>query len=159
VRIRAIRLRVLDSHVLSPSKKFSPRLEDLVSLTPNYHLRSITESNFILVTGQYTLMLRSQDSSESPDVVARMTPITVKAGFDSAVPRAGFHIKLARGGNYNANVLRSPKSRLRFPPVLAFECSPHQSAPVWLPTSCLAGTAMRRCPNRRILRCPWYPQL
>lgn len=35
------------------------------------------------------------------------TPCTVRAGFVSAVLKAGYHIELAGGGHYNAKVLRA----------------------------------------------------
>ena len=40
-------------------------------------------------------------------MVAGMTPSTVKAGFISAILDAGYHIKLAGGGHYNAAALCS----------------------------------------------------
>ena len=46
-------------------------------------------------------------------MVAGMTPTTVKAGFVSAVLRAGFHIELAGGGHYNANALRAKVTEIQ----------------------------------------------
>ncbi|KZP00458.1 fatty acid synthase [Calocera viscosa TUFC12733] len=42
-----------------------------------------------------------------PIMVAGMTPTTVKAGFVSAVLRAGYHVELAGGGHYNPAALRA----------------------------------------------------
>ena len=42
-----------------------------------------------------------------PIMVAGMTPTTVKAGFVSAVLRAGYHVEPAGGGHYNAVALRA----------------------------------------------------
>ena len=47
-----------------------------------------------------------------PIMVAGMTP-TVKAGFVSAALDAGFHIKLASGGHYNATALRAKVSEIQ----------------------------------------------
>ena len=40
-------------------------------------------------------------------MVAGMTPTTVKAGFVSAVLRAGYHVELAGGGHYTPAALRA----------------------------------------------------
>ena len=55
----------------------------------------------------YLDTLYSQLLGKPPIVVAGMTPSTVKAGFVSAVLDAGYHIKLAGGGYYNAAALHS----------------------------------------------------
>jgi fatty acid synthase subunit alpha, fungi type len=46
-------------------------------------------------------------------MVAGMTPTTVKAGFVSAVLSAGYHVKLAGGGHYNAVALRSKVAEIQ----------------------------------------------
>lgn len=46
-------------------------------------------------------------------MVAGMTPTTVKAGFVSAVLRAGFHVELAGGGHYNAAALRAKVAEIQ----------------------------------------------
>ena len=46
-------------------------------------------------------------------MVAGMTPTTVKAGFVSAVLRAGYHVELAGGGHYNATALRSKVAEIQ----------------------------------------------
>ncbi|KAH8117927.1 fatty acid synthase [Phellopilus nigrolimitatus] len=48
-----------------------------------------------------------------PIMVAGMTPTTVKAGFVSAVLRAGYHVELAGGGHYNANALRAKVAEIQ----------------------------------------------
>jgi fatty acid synthase subunit alpha len=48
-----------------------------------------------------------------PLMVAGMTPTTVKAGFVSAVLRAGYHVELAGGGHYNAKALRSKVAEIQ----------------------------------------------
>ena len=42
-----------------------------------------------------------------------ITPLTVKAGFVSAVLDAGYHIELAGGGHYNATALRSKVAEIQ----------------------------------------------
>lgn len=46
-------------------------------------------------------------------MVAGMTPTTVKAGFVSAVLRAGYHVELAGGGHYNAKALRAKVAEIQ----------------------------------------------
>lgn len=46
-------------------------------------------------------------------MVAGMTPTTVKAGFVSAVLRAGYHVELAGGGHYNAAALRAKVAEIQ----------------------------------------------
>lgn len=46
-------------------------------------------------------------------MVAGMTPTTVKAGFVSAVLRAGYHVELAGGGHYNASALRAKVAEIQ----------------------------------------------
>ncbi|EJD06870.1 fatty acid synthase [Fomitiporia mediterranea MF3/22] len=48
-----------------------------------------------------------------PIMVAGMTPSTVKAGFVSAVLRAGYHVELAGGGHYNASALRAKVAEIQ----------------------------------------------
>lgn len=48
-----------------------------------------------------------------PIMVAGMTPTTVKAGFVSAVLRAGYHVELAGGGHYNAAALRAKVAEIQ----------------------------------------------
>ncbi|CAE6460687.1 unnamed protein product [Rhizoctonia solani] len=48
-----------------------------------------------------------------PIMVAGMTPTTVKAGFVSAVLRAGYHVELAGGGHYNPTALRSKVAEIQ----------------------------------------------
>ncbi|KAG8770032.1 3-oxoacyl-[acyl-carrier-protein] synthase, partial [Ceratobasidium sp. 428] len=48
-----------------------------------------------------------------PIMVAGMTPTTVKAGFVSAVLRAGYHVELAGGGHYNAGALRAKVAEIQ----------------------------------------------
>ena len=48
-----------------------------------------------------------------PIMVAGMTPLTVKAGFVSAVLDAGYHIELAGGGHYNAAALHSKVAEIQ----------------------------------------------
>ncbi|SGZ13219.1 BQ5605_C028g10556 [Microbotryum silenes-dioicae] len=44
--------------------------------------------------------------SKPPLMIGGMTPCTVRAGFVSAVMKAGYHIELAGGGHYNEKALR-----------------------------------------------------
>ncbi len=46
-------------------------------------------------------------------MVAGMTPTTVKAGFVSAVLRAGYHVEIAGGGHYNPKALRSKVAEIQ----------------------------------------------
>ncbi|CAE6423597.1 unnamed protein product [Rhizoctonia solani] len=48
-----------------------------------------------------------------PIMVAGMTPTTVKAGFVSAVLRAGYHVELAGGGHYNPTALRAKVAEIQ----------------------------------------------
>ncbi|QRW18188.1 fatty acid synthase subunit beta [Rhizoctonia solani] len=50
---------------------------------------------------------------KTPIMVAGMTPTTVKAGFVSAVLRAGYHVELAGGGHYNAAALRAKVAEIQ----------------------------------------------
>ncbi|GJN90263.1 hypothetical protein Rhopal_003264-T1 [Rhodotorula paludigena] len=51
--------------------------------------------------------------SKPPLMVAGMTPTTVKAGFVSAVLRAGYHVELAGGGHYNEKALRAKVAEIQ----------------------------------------------
>ena len=48
-----------------------------------------------------------------PIMVAGMTPLTVKAGFVSAILRAGYHVELAGGGHYNPSALRAKVAEIQ----------------------------------------------
>ncbi|EJU05022.1 fatty acid synthase [Dacryopinax primogenitus] len=48
-----------------------------------------------------------------PIMVAGMTPTTVKAGFVSAILRAGYHVELAGGGHYNPAALRAKVAEIQ----------------------------------------------
>ncbi|QRV90063.1 fatty acid synthase subunit beta [Ceratobasidium sp. AG-Ba] len=50
---------------------------------------------------------------KAPIMVAGMTPTTVKAGFVSAVLRAGYHVELAGGGHYNPAALRAKVAEIQ----------------------------------------------
>ncbi|GAA5867928.1 hypothetical protein JCM8547_003416 [Rhodosporidiobolus lusitaniae] len=51
--------------------------------------------------------------SKPPLMVAGMTPTTVKAGFVSAVLRAGYHVELAGGGHYNEKAVRAKVAEIQ----------------------------------------------
>ncbi|BGP33367.1 fatty acid synthase alpha subunit Lsd1 [Rhodotorula toruloides] len=51
--------------------------------------------------------------SKPPLMVGGMTPTTVKAGFVSAVLRAGYHIELAGGGHYNEKAVRAKVAEIQ----------------------------------------------
>ncbi|KAL5526485.1 FAS2 [Sanghuangporus sanghuang] len=48
-----------------------------------------------------------------PIMVPGMTPSTVKAGFVSAILRAGYHVELAGGGHFNAGGLRAKVAEIQ----------------------------------------------
>jgi len=48
-----------------------------------------------------------------PIMVAGMTPTTVKAGFVSAILRAGYHVELAGGGHYSPAALRAKVAEIQ----------------------------------------------
>ncbi|GAA6057216.1 hypothetical protein JCM3770_003265 [Rhodotorula araucariae] len=51
--------------------------------------------------------------SKPPLMVGGMTPTTVKAGFVSAVLKAGYHIELAGGGHYNEKAVRAKVAEIQ----------------------------------------------
>ncbi|KAK4048983.1 fatty acid synthase alpha subunit Lsd1 [Microbotryomycetes sp. JL221] len=51
--------------------------------------------------------------SKPPLMVAGMTPSTVRAGFVSAVLKAGYHVELAGGGHYNEKRVRSKVNEIQ----------------------------------------------
>lgn len=77
------------------SKKFAPRLVK-------------TSDGTVHIDTPFSRLL-----GKPPIMVAGMTPTTVKAGFVSAVLKAGFHIELAGGGHYNAKALRSKVAEIQ----------------------------------------------
>ncbi|KPV74346.1 uncharacterized protein RHOBADRAFT_37342 [Rhodotorula graminis WP1] len=51
--------------------------------------------------------------SKPPLMVGGMTPTTVKAGFVSAVLKAGYHVELAGGGHYNEKAVRAKVAEIQ----------------------------------------------
>ena len=64
--------------------------------------QSIYSDGKVHISTPYSRLL-----GKAPIMVAGMTPSTVKAGFVSAILRAGYHVELAGGGHYNPQAVRS----------------------------------------------------
>ena len=64
--------------------------------------QSIYSDGKVHISTPYSRLL-----GKAPIMVAGMTHSTVKAGFVSAILRAGYHVELAGGGHYNPQAVRS----------------------------------------------------
>jgi fatty acid synthase subunit beta len=126
----------------------------------------IIYSNFYLLTilgSDGTIHLDTPFSrllGKPPIMVAGMTPTTIKAGFVSAVLKAGYHVKLAGGGHYNGAALRAKVAEIqaKIPSGVGITLnSLYQPSSIWFPVPLIAGDAEGRAPHRGLLRRCGYP--